>query len=69
MEQIPLGDFRVTEFVRMPIEDRIRQCRALAEEARRLALSAQRELRGDYIDLAQHWTELGDELESQTTWR
>jgi hypothetical protein len=65
MEQIPLVDFRADEFVRMSIEDRIRQCRALADEAKYFATVADREMRGDYIGLSQHWSELADELTRQ----
>ena len=65
MEQIPLMDFHADQFVRMPIEDRICQCRALAAEAKHLAAVAERDLRGDYLDLAQHWSELADELQRQ----
>lgn len=67
MEQIGLRDFRGDEFLRMTAEDRIRQCRALAEEARYQASVADRDFRGDYLDLAQHWMDLAAELERQAT--
>ena len=65
MDQIQLLDFRGDEFMRMPIEDRVRQCRAFAAEARHLATLAERNLRGEYLDLAGHWSELADELQRQ----
>ena len=62
MEQIPLMDFRGEEFLRLTIEERIRQCRAFAAEASYQATVADRDLRGDYVALAQHWSDLADEL-------
>ena len=57
MEQIALRDFRGDEFMRMTTEDRIRQCRALAEEAKYQATLADREMRLEYTALARHWTD------------
>lgn len=65
MEQIPLVDFQADQFLRQSTEDRIRQCRALAAEAKHLATLASPELRGHHIDVAQHWLELADELQRQ----
>jgi hypothetical protein len=67
MEQIALMDFRGDEFVRLTTEDRIRQCHAFAEEARYQGTLADRDLRGDYIALAQHWSDLADELQKQAS--
>jgi hypothetical protein len=67
MEQIALMDFRGDEFVRLTTEDRIRQCRAFADEAKYQASLADRDLRGDYIALAQHWSDLAEELQRQAT--
>ena len=64
MQQIALPDFG-TEFFRLPLEDRIRQCRALALEAKNEAVIADREMRVEYIALAQHWSDLADEFERQ----
>ncbi len=65
MEQIALRDFRGDEFMRMTTEDRIRQCRVLAEEAKYQATFADRDMRLEYIAIAQHWTDLADELQKQ----
>jgi hypothetical protein len=65
MEQVALTDFRGDEFLRMTIEDRIRQCRALAEDARYQASLADRDTRLEYMSLAQHWSDLADELQKQ----
>ena len=65
MEQIALPDFG-SEFFRLPIEDRIRQCRAFALEAKSEAALADREMRLEYVALAQHWSDLADELQRQT---
>jgi len=67
MEQIALMDFRGAEFLRLTTEDRIRQCRAFAEEASYQATLADREMRFEYIALAQHWSDLADELQRQAT--
>jgi hypothetical protein len=67
MEQIALMEFRGDEFLRMTAEDRIRQCRAFAEEARYQATLADRDLRLEYSALAQHWTDLADELQRQSS--
>ena len=64
MEQIALPDFG-SEFFRLPIEDRIRQCRAFALEAKSEAALADREMRLEYVALAQHWSDLADELQRQ----
>ena len=50
MEQIPLMDFRGDEFLRLTIDDRIRQCRAFAEEAKYHAALAAPNQGGDYLD-------------------
>lgn len=64
MEQIALLDFG-PDFFGLPIEDRIRQCRAFALEAKNEAALADREMRLEYIALAQHWSDLADELQRQ----
>jgi hypothetical protein len=66
MEQIALRDFRGDEFLHMTIEDRIRQCRALAEDAAYQARLADRDMRLEYAALAQHWSDLADELLTRT---
>jgi len=67
MEQRPLMDFRGNEFLRLTSEDRVRQCRAFAEEARYQATIADREMRFEYMAVAQHWSDLADELAKQAT--
>jgi hypothetical protein len=67
MEQIALMDFRGDEFLRLTVEDRVRQCRAFAQEARYQAAVADRDLRVEYNALAQHWSELADEMQKQAT--
>lgn len=67
MEQIALMDFRGDEFVRLTTDDRIRQCRAFAEEAKYQAAIADRDLRLEYSALAQHWSDLADELQKQAS--
>jgi hypothetical protein len=67
MEQSPLFEFRGDEFLRMTVEDRIRHCRALADDAKYQATMADRDMRLEYMALAQHWTDLADELQKQAT--
>ena len=67
MEQIALMGFRGDEFVRLTTDDRIRQCRAFAEEAKYQAAIADRDLRLEYSALAQHWSDLADELQKQAS--
>jgi hypothetical protein len=67
MEQIALMEFRGDEFLRLTTEDRIRQCRAFAEEAKYQATLADRDMRLEYSALAQHWTDLADELQRQAS--
>lgn len=67
MEQIALMDFRGDEFLRLTTEDRIRQCRALAEEANYQASLADRDMRLEYAALAQYWSDLADELQRQAS--
>ena len=67
MEQIALMDFRGDAFLRLTTEDRVRQCRAFAEEARYQATIADREMRFEYMAVAQHWSDLADELAKQAT--
>jgi hypothetical protein len=63
MEQIALRDFRGDEFLRLTTEDRVRQCRAFAEEAKYQATLAERDMRLEYMAIAQHWSDLADELQ------
>ena len=65
MKQIALMDFRDDAFLRMTTEERIRQCRAFADEAKYQATLADRDMRLEYSALAQHWTDLADELQKQ----
>ena len=55
-------DFGTDEFLRLPIMDRIQKCHAMAEDAKRLAAVADSEMRDPYIDLAQQWLALADEM-------
>jgi hypothetical protein len=63
MEQVATMDFRADEFLALPVEGRIRKCRALAENARQVAASTDLSFRSDYMQLAYHWSELADEIE------
>jgi hypothetical protein len=55
--------FRCDEFVGLSIKDRIGKCHAMAMEAKSLAALADRDMREAYLDLAQHWSELANEMQ------
>ena len=44
-------------------EEQIAKCRAMAIEARRLAANGAGEKRGEYVNLAERWITLADEME------
>ncbi len=58
------------EFLGSDGPERVKKCRQLADEADRLAnAAANSEMRGSYLDLKKHWTELADKFEQATNAR
>ena len=57
-------EFNVEGFINLSREQRIAKCREMATEAERLAAGKSSEVRTSYLDLAQKWSELADEMES-----
>ena len=57
-------EFDVGGFINLSREQRIAKCREMATEAERLATGKSSEVRASYLDLAQKWSELADEMES-----
>ena len=51
------------EFSKLPPKERIKRCRALAAEAKEAAIGAAPNLRATFLDLAEQWSKLADELE------
>jgi len=57
--QYQFGD----EFSKLPLSERIKKCRALAAEAKQSAVNAAPHLRSAFLDLAEQWSKLADEME------
>lgn len=55
--------FDADEFIRLPIADRVRLCRRLAQRAQALADKAEPAFRHGYADIAKKWRQLADEME------
>jgi hypothetical protein len=59
--------FSAGEWVTLSVEERIRRCRLMAEEAMTLAVADHTSVRQHYIDLAKQWADLADEMQAQIT--
>jgi hypothetical protein len=57
-------NFNAEEFLRLPVTDRVRLCRRLAQRAQELAEKAEPSFRSAYADIALKWRELADEMEN-----
>jgi len=55
-------EFNPEEWRTLGPAERVRRCRQFAEHARQLAAEAPPELRKGYLDLAQNWLALADEV-------
>jgi hypothetical protein len=55
-------NFKAEEFLMLSPIERIKWCRAMAQEAESLAAGASGELRTAYADLAKQWTLLAQEI-------
>jgi hypothetical protein len=53
------------EFLQLPLKERVNRSRALAAEAKQSAVGAAPHLRAAFLDLAQKWSMLADEMERQ----
>ena len=59
-----MTDFYTTNgFEGLSREEQLAKCRAMAIEARRLAANGAGEKRGEYLNLAERWSTLADEME------
>jgi hypothetical protein len=56
------SDFQINEFAGLSIQDQIRKCRAMAVEAKNFAATADRDMSDVYLDLANRWEALADEM-------
>ena len=59
--------FAADEWVTLSVEERIRRCRLMAEEAMTLAATDRTSSRQHYVDLAKQWTDLADDMQAQIT--
>ena len=60
---MPLSGFTAEEWKRLTPARRVKQCRRMAEEARALAAGGKDEIRRAYLELAENWDKLADEIE------
>jgi hypothetical protein len=60
-----MEDFRANEFLAMSPAERVRKCRAMADEAARLALEASEDLKPLYAHLARECAITAELLEAQ----
>jgi hypothetical protein len=55
--------FNAQDWVKLSATDRARRCRLMAEEASKLAHSAQDSMSDNYLSLARDWENLAAEIE------
>jgi len=56
-------DFNAEEFLKLPLKERVKLCRALGERANTLAAKASPKYRVYYAEIAKQWLILADEME------
>ena len=56
-------DFDAETFLALPVKDRVRLCKRLAERAQELADAADPTYRVGYLEIARNWLELADEMQ------
>jgi len=59
-------NFKASEFLKMTPAERVKWCRAMAQEAEDLASRAAPQLRSVYTDLARQWSLLAEEMARET---
>ena len=59
-------NFKADEFSRLMPTERVAWCRRMAAEAERLAEAASPRVRTAYVELANQWTALANEIERET---
>ena len=57
--------FNAQEWSRMAPAERVKRCRVFAHEASALALSVGPTMKRAYLDIAQHWEKLAQEIEAE----
>ena len=54
--------FKAEEWQRLPLDERMRRCRLLSEEARKLAADADPRFKLLYLEIAAQWSALANEI-------
>jgi hypothetical protein len=57
--------FAAAEWIMLSVEEQIRRCRLMAEEALTLASGDRTSVRQHYLDLAMQWLDVAKELQTQ----
>ena len=60
-------NFKADDFSRLTPSERVTWCRRMAAEAERLADAASPRVRVAYVELANQWTSLADEIERESS--
>jgi len=56
--------FEADEWQRLTVEQRLRRCHLMAEEAQKLAEAAPAEMAGTYLQIATDWLQLATEMQN-----
>jgi hypothetical protein len=59
------GRFSISEWAKLPKEERLSKCREFALEAERLASTAPTDIRRHYIAIAEHWLRMSAQIEAE----
>ena len=59
-------NFKADDFASLSPKERVNWCRRMASEAERLAETATPRVRSAYVDLAQQWNALAEEIEHES---
>ena len=68
-EEETMRRFSAEEWRGLRIEERIRQCRFMADEADKLANGSESHIKAGFEKLAQQWRDLADEMEAESARR
>jgi hypothetical protein len=56
-------EFNAEAFLKLPVKERVKLCRRLAERAEALAAQASPKYRGYYAEIAKQWQTLAEEMD------
>jgi hypothetical protein len=60
-------EFNAEEFSKLPVRQRVKLCRSMAEHANALAQKASSKYRAYYLEIAKQWLTLADEMEQSVS--